>query len=353
MAVEDRRFYAHPGVDPHALLRAAAADLRRLRAAEGGSTITMQLARLVDPRPRTLVGKLVQVFRAFQLEEAFSKDEIVARYLARAPFGGSVRGAAAASRAWFGCACADLSPDEAALLVSVLPSPSRYSPRRDPAGARDRRDRVLDRMREEGFLDERACGAARARPIRLVAEPFPLVAAHAVARAGDGTTTIDARLEAACERVAAGVPAPDGVAIVVLDVATGRVRALVGATSADARVLDATGRPRSAGSTLKPFLYALAFDRGVAAPRHAACSTCRGRRPTGSRSTSTARSAGPCPRRRRSRSRSTSPRCGSRPRLRRPPGATRSPRVSGGSGSDACGAPVTTPGWTSRSAPTT
>lgn len=266
VAAEDRRFYAHVGVDLRALARAAVADVARGRAAEGASTITMQLARLVDPHPRTLAGKAVQVFRALQLEEALPKDEIVARYLARAPFGGPLRGAEAAARAWFGVAAADLAPEEAALLVSVLPSPSRYSPRRDAEGARGRRDRVLDRMHEEGFLDARALRAAKARPIRLVAEPFPLVAAHAVARAGDGTTTIDARLEAACERVAAGVPAPDGVAIVVLDVATGRVRALVGATASDARVLDATDRPRAAGSTLKPFLYALAFDRGLAAP---------------------------------------------------------------------------------------
>lgn len=266
IAVEDRRFYVHTGVDPHALLRAAAADLARGHLAEGGSTITMQLARLVDPQPRTMLGKLVQMFRALQIERTLTKDEILARYLERAPFGGALRGAEATARAWFGKSAATLSAAEAALLVSVLPSPTRFNPRRDAAGARARRDRVLAAMAAEGFLDERSRVRACAEPVELTPEAFPLVAPHVVARMGEGTTSVDAGLEARVEALASLVPAPDGVAIVVLDVETGRVRALAGATAADARVLDATSRARSAGSTLKPFLYALAFDRGLASP---------------------------------------------------------------------------------------
>jgi penicillin-binding protein 1C len=233
----------------------------------------MQLARMDAPHDglhrRTVAAKLVQAFRALQIEGQLTKREILVRYLARVPFGGTLRGVGAAAHAWFGKRAADLTAPEAALLVSMLPAPTRFRPDRDPEGARARRDRVLDRMRDEGFLDDAEHAAARATPLGLRPTPFPDVATHAWLQAGDGPTGIDPALQRAVEEIVRAQPepdGPDGVAVLVVDNATLLVRALAGAREPDARLLDATRRPRSAGSTLKPLLFALAFDAGLAAP---------------------------------------------------------------------------------------
>ena len=266
VAAEDRRFYAHRGVDVRALARAAVACATAGAAVEGGSTITMQTVRWTTRVPRSFAGKALQALRAWQAERRWSKDEILERYLDAVPLPGNLRGVAAACAAWFGKRPADVSADEAALIVSTLPAPTRFDPRRDPVGARARRDRVLDRMREEGALDAAACAAAKARPVVVDRGGFPDLGGHAWARAGAGRTTVEPGLERAVEALAAQAPAPDGVAVVVVDVRRASVRALVGARRADPSVLDATEAPRSAGSTVKPFLYALALDAGLVVP---------------------------------------------------------------------------------------
>jgi penicillin-binding protein 1C len=266
VASEDRRFYEHRGVDVRSLGRAAWADVAAGRLAEGGSTLSMQLARLVAPTPRTIAGKALQLFRAWQLERIATKDEILERYLDLVPLTGNLRGAPAACAAWFAKSPRDLSADEAALLVSVIPAPTRFDPRKDPAGARIRRDRVLARMHDEGFLDDVAWRAAAARPVRLAPPAFPDVAPNAWSRAGAGPTSIDAGLQRIVENLAADAAQPDGVAVVVVDNETATVRALVGAREAEASAFDATAAPRSAGSTLKPFLYAMALDAGLVVP---------------------------------------------------------------------------------------
>ena len=216
----------------------------------------MQLARLLFRTPRTFGGKAEQAFRALQLERRYAKEDILVAYLNRVPFGGNLLGAGAASRAFFGKAARDLTAGEAALLVSLLPAPARFAPRRDPDGARVRRDRVLDRMRVEGYLDPDAWRAARAAPLGLRPTAFPDVAPHAWQRVGEGRSAIDPDAQRALESIARGAGGVDGLAIVLVENETAAVRALVGAREADARRLDATGRPRSAGSTFKPFLYA-------------------------------------------------------------------------------------------------
>lgn len=266
-AQEDRRFAAHAGVDARALMRALGATLAGRR--EGGSTLSMQAARLVCPVPRTLAGKAVQVFRALQLEQHASKDEILRLYLDRVPLGGNLRGAGAAAAAWFGKRPGDLTAAEAALIVSVLPAPARYGPARDPAGARARRDRVLRAMAEEGWLDAAALARAQAAPLGLVRTPFANHAPDAALQVREGPSTLDLPLQQALERLAAAAPDPDGLALVLLEHVPGeapRVRALVGGREASAARLDATRRPRAAGSTLKPFLWAAALDAGAIAP---------------------------------------------------------------------------------------
>jgi penicillin-binding protein 1C len=265
VAAEDRRFLSHRGVDPRALARAATRCLVAGRAVEGGSTLTMQLARLVDPTPRTVAGKAWQAFRAWQLERRFGKAELLVRYLEAVPLSGNLRGAAAAAAAWWGKRPADLSVDEAATLVGVLPAPNRFDPRRHPEAARARRDVVLAAMRDQGYLAAAAYAAAVARPVVVAPEAFPDDAPHLALRAGAGTTGLNPPAQRAVERIAADAPPPDGVAIVVVDAATATVTALVGARAPRADGGDASGRPRSAGSTLKPFLYALALDRGLVA----------------------------------------------------------------------------------------
>ena len=265
LASEDRRFFAHRGVDPRALARAAVRCVAAGAAVEGGSTLTMQLARLLDPTPRTVPGKAWQAFRAWQLERHLRKDEILGRYLAIVPLSGNLRGAATAAASWWGKDPADLSADEAATVVGVLPAPNRFDPRRHPAAARARRDVVLAAMRDEGYLADDAYRAALVRPVAVAPELFPSDAPHVALRVGDGRATLAPAVQAAVERIAAAAPPPDGIAIVVVDVATAGVTALVGARAPRAGGADASGRPRSAGSTLKPFLYALALDRGLVA----------------------------------------------------------------------------------------
>ncbi len=279
---EDRRFDRHAGVDPLAILRAAAQSLRAGRIVSGGSTLSMQVARLIEPRAeRSLAAKLRQAARAIDLERRFGKAAILDLYLALAPFGGNVEGVRAAALAYFGKEPRRLSPGEAALLVALPQAPEARRPDRQPDAARAARDRVLARLREAGALVPAEAGAAMAEAAPMGRKPFPAIAAHAAEAAlaerpalAVHRLTLDRDLQRALEQLAAERAAALGpklaVAIVVVEHETGRIRASVGGglylDPERAGALDLTRAIRSPGSALKPFIYALAFSEGLAHP---------------------------------------------------------------------------------------
>jgi penicillin-binding protein 1C len=281
-AYEDTRFERHRGADPWALLRAAGQFAVSGRVVSGGSTLTMQVARLLEPRDeRTLGAKLRQIVRAVQLERRFAKSEILRLYLTLAPYGGNLEGMRAASLSYFGREPKRLSFSEAALLVALPQSPETRRPDRFAAAAKAARDRVLDRARDRGVITATEAEAAKADPVPATRRPVPMLAAHAAAAAvaerPDRTThrlAVDARLQASLERLARErVERLDpklSLAILVVDNATGEVRAQVGSPdymSPDrAGAIDMTLAVRSPGSALKPFIYALAFESGLAHP---------------------------------------------------------------------------------------
>ncbi|MCJ2090268.1 penicillin-binding protein 1C [Methylobacterium sp. E-005] len=282
LAYEDRRFAHHPGIDPAALLRAAGQWLTRGRIVSGGSTLSMQVARLVEPRrERSLGAKLRQMVRAVTLERRLGKPGMLDLYLALAPYGGPLEGVRAASLAYFGREPARLTAAQAALLVALPQAPEARRPDRFPDRARAARDRVLDIASARGLLTETEAEAAKAEPVPAGRKPFPMRAAHAAeeAVAADPANpairlAIDAplqeRLEAlAAERAAAAGPDLSA-AILVLDNRDGRILAQVGSAGyLDVRrrgAIDMTLAIRSPGSALKPFVYAMAFEDGLAHP---------------------------------------------------------------------------------------
>ncbi|MFY9292354.1 MAG: penicillin-binding protein 1C [Methylorubrum rhodinum] len=281
-AYEDRRFDTHPGIDPAATLRAAWQWLVSQRIVSGGSTLSMQVARLVEPRAeRSLPAKLRQMIRAVELERTLGKAGVLDLYLALAPYGGPVEGLRAASLAYFGREPARLSFAESALLVALPQAPEARRPDRFAANARRARDRVLDIAAERGVLNTDEARAAKAEPVPSSRKPFPMLAAHAAeqAVAADPAArvqrlTLDARLQASLETLAAERAAALGpalsAAILVLDNRSGHVLAHVGSAgyldAARAGAVDATNAVRSPGSALKPFIYALAFENGLAHP---------------------------------------------------------------------------------------
>ena len=282
VAYEDGRFYDHRGVDVRALVRAGAQWLARGHVVSGGSTLTMQVARLIEPRPeRTLAVKLRQIARALEIEREVGKDGVLDRYLTLAPFGGNLEGVRAASLAWFGKEPLRLSIAEAALLVALPQSPEARRPDRFPLAARAARDRVLDRIAARGAISAEDAAAAKREPVPEARLAFPALAAHAAeeALAADGHAkiirlTIDARLQARLEALlkesVARLGAKLSGAMVVIDNSTGEVRARIGAADYDDAsrdgAIDMSREPRSPGSALKPFIYALAFEQGLAHP---------------------------------------------------------------------------------------
>ena len=278
-AYEDRRFREHAGIDPYALVRATAQLARNGRPISGGSTLTMQVARLLEPHTRTLGGKLRQMVRAVEIEHALSKDQVLSLYLSLAPFGGNLEGVRAASLVYFGKEPRRLTLGEAALLVALPQSPEARRPDRSPQAARIARDRVLDRVADR--LPASEIERAKAEPVPVARTPMPMLAPiaaeEAVARApGEPIQqlTIDAVWQKSLEdlaRVRARALGPDiSIAILAVDHATGEILAKV--ASADyfdrrrAGHVDMTQALRSPGSTLKPFIYGVGFEDGFIHP---------------------------------------------------------------------------------------
>jgi len=282
LAYEDRRFRIHAGVDPFALARAAFQLLIRGHIVSGGSTITMQLARLMEPRrERSVYAKLRQMVRALEIERQMNKDQILDLYLSMAPFGGNLEGVRAASIAYLGKEPKRLSLAEAALLVALPQSPETRRLDRYPDAARVARDRVLDRMVEDGQISEEDAVAAKVQPVPRLRKPMPILAPHAADQAmaimKDASVialTLDAALQKVLEMLARDRAIALGpnisVAIIAVDNASGDVLARVGSPDYfdDRRAgqVDMTRAVRSPGSTLKPFIYGLAFEDGFVHP---------------------------------------------------------------------------------------
>jgi penicillin-binding protein 1C len=280
VATEDRRFRSHGGVDPIAVVRAASANLRHGRIVSGASTITMQLARLLEPQERSFGAKVREAYRAVRLERALTKDEILERYLNLLPFGRNLRGVEAASRFWFGKPSGELTRGEAALLAGLPPSPSRLDPARHPAAAEARRRIVLGLMVEAGFLTKAEQAEEIAAPPRARPHAFPFEAPHFTemarrrARSREAVTTLDGPRQREVAAVLgahlADLEEVEAGAVVAIENASGAVRVLVGGPGWDVPGfgrLNLAMRRRSPGSALKPFLYALAIERGEILPR--------------------------------------------------------------------------------------
>jgi penicillin-binding protein 1C len=279
---EDRRFYRHRGVDPLAVARAAYQNLKAGRIVSGASTLTMQVARLLDPKPRTPSAKLVEALRALQLEWRYDKDAILGMYLTLAPFGGNLEGVRAGARAWLGKEPRELTAAEAALLVALPQAPSRLRPDRRPRAAREARDRVLQQGRAASLLNVTAIAEAAAEEVPTRRLAWPLLAPHLAEHLKRQhpaailiRTTVDGSLQRVLEDLVANealsLPAPNSLALLVVDNKTATIAAAVGSADyGDAGrlgAIDMTRAVRSPGSTLKPFVYGLAFDAGILRPR--------------------------------------------------------------------------------------
>ncbi|HWO17226.1 MAG TPA: penicillin-binding protein 1C [Kofleriaceae bacterium] len=288
VALEDKRFFGHDGVDGIAIARAALTNLTAGRRVSGGSTLTMQLARLLEPRPRTIRSKLVDMFRAVQLDLRLGKREILEAYLGRTPYGGNVEGVESAAWSYFGHGARHLTPLEIATLLAVPQGPTRYAPRHaNLARLRARRDAILRKLVAAGVftgvdaataLEE---AAATPPPDRLRRMPREAPHAAFLLRARHPgelriRSTLDAGTQVLVEREVV-LRRPElrrkgihGGSVVVVDHGTREVVALVGsldfADAAHGGQIAMFARRRSPGSTLKPLLYALAIDRGLALP---------------------------------------------------------------------------------------
>ncbi|MGC7839304.1 peptidoglycan glycosyltransferase PbpC [Pseudomonas wayambapalatensis] len=277
LTYEDRWFYDHPGVNPLALARAAWLNLRGGRVVSGGSTLSMQVARLLDPHDRTLAGKLRQLWRTAQLEWHLSKREILQIYLDRAPFGGTLQGVAAASWAYLGKSPKHLTPAEAALLAVLPQAPSRLRPDRHPERAQRARDKVLQRLADYQVWPEQRIAEAREEPLLLAPRQEPALAPLLARRLNTADspplirTTLDASLQRRLEDLLLGwrarLPERTSAAILVVEAQTMAVRAYLGSIDlGDERRfghVDMVHALRSPGSTLKPFLYGMALDDGL------------------------------------------------------------------------------------------
>lgn len=279
---EDKRFHDHAGVDPWAMGRAVAQAFRNGRIISGGSTLTMQVARILEDGPTgEWQGKLRQLRVALALERRLTKDEILTLYVNRAPFGGNLEGVRAASLAWFGKPPRRLTPAQSALLVALPQSPERRRPDRAADAATEARDRVLARMQRDGVLTADTVQAAMRLPVPPTRHAFPATAPHLADRAlaeqplaAIHQLTIDRDLQIAMETLATqavrGRSDRLQIALIAADHMTGEIVASVGSAGyeADGRngFIDLTQASRSPGSTLKPLIYGLGFDRGLIHP---------------------------------------------------------------------------------------
>ena len=281
IATEDQRFASHFGVDPLAIGRAVVQFAEHGHAVSGASTLTMQAVRLLERRKRTLAAKIAESGEALALERRLDKDTILGIYLTLAPFGGNLEGVRAASLAYLGKEPAHLTPAEAALLVAIPRSPERLRPDRHPEAALKARDAVLRRMAAAGVISSETLAEATADPVPAMRVALPLTAPHLARMMRDGNphdasvnTTIDPllqrKVESLLRREAAGLDPQATYAAIVVDNRDRQIIAYAGnadfLSGARHGTIDMARAIRSPGSALKPFIYAMAFDRLIIHP---------------------------------------------------------------------------------------
>jgi len=283
IAAEDQRFYSHPGVDPIAVLRAAAQNVLGGRVVSGASTLTMQVVKQADDTPRTLRGKAKQAIQALRLERCVGKEDILQEYLNTAPYGLNLVGCEAAAHRYFGKPALELTLPEAALLAGLPKAPTKFMPLEHPKRARERRNHVLRRMRDEGYIDENTYRRAEAAPLGAEWHAFPMRSPHLAMslrqnedapavcqRPSVIRLTLDAEIQATAEQLTRRwlnrfQGEVTNAALIAVDAADASVLARVG--SADffntpgGGQFDACRALRAPGSTLKPFTYALAIEK--------------------------------------------------------------------------------------------
>lgn len=277
LTYEDRHFYQHWGINPLSMLRAAGQWIKNGHIVSGGSTLTMQVARLIEPHHKTIFGKFRQIFRALQLEWHYSKNDILTLYLNRAPYGGTLQGIGAASWAYLGKPPSALLPAESALLAVLPQAPSRLRPDRYPERAQHARNKVLDRLEEYQVWSSSQIKDIRQEDIWLAPRKkpqlAPLLARRLAAHSKNGIihTTINVTLQQTLEEIARNwqhqLPAKTSLGLLVVDHQTMAVKAYVGSANFndDSRFghVDMIEAWRSPGSTLKPFLFGFALDDGL------------------------------------------------------------------------------------------
>ncbi len=282
---EDRYFYRHPGVNPFSIVRALIQNIREGRIVSGGSTITMQLARILDPKPRTIPAKIVELLQALRLETRYSKRGILSLYLSHAPYGGNVIGVSAASLRYFGKEATELTWAQATTLAVLPRNPGMAYPGADDRRLRVVRDRLLSTLTDEGYIDERTLGLALEEKVPDREEPFPLRVPHFTRylheelgrRSGVHRTFIDLDIQHDVERTVRSHAAYlsslgiENAAVLIAETATGRIKSYMGSVDFfNERIggrVDGVRSPRSSGSILKPFLYALSIDSGLIVPK--------------------------------------------------------------------------------------
>jgi penicillin-binding protein 1C len=278
IAYEDRWYYHHFGINPLSLVRAAWQWLHNGRIVSGGSTITMQVARIRYPGERSIPYKIQQIVRALQLEWRYSKDEILSYYINHAPFGGTLQGVEAASRSYFGYPALQLTRAQGALLAVLPQAPSRYRPDRYPELAQQQRDKVLDRMQRFALLTPEEVADAKLESVEANPPQLPPLAPLLAQRLIDTypdahliSTFIDREIQRQLEALSLDqvyrLPQHASLAILVMEHGSGKVVAYLGsAEMTDTErfgYLDMVSAKRSPGSTLKPFIYGLAMDEGM------------------------------------------------------------------------------------------
>lgn len=284
VAAEDKRFFSHAGVDIQAVLRAAWQNASGGKIISGASTITQQLVRAAEPRPKTLRGKAGEAWDALILERKLSKEEILNEYFNLLELGNLTQGAESASQFYFGVNAADLSLAQAAFLAGLAKSPTYYNPLKHLARAQNRQKYVLKRMLDEGFIDKEMYELAASEPVELRAQKRPFDAPHFTRLlkplipegAADVTSTLDRELQLYAEGLVKNYVSRmkdenvTNAAVVVLENATGAVLAYVGSADFYDDIyhgqVDGARALRQPGSALKPFAYALAFEKGLLTP---------------------------------------------------------------------------------------